>query len=79
MIYYVMLSGDDEKNPNFSPNVLGEVSFKNFWAEDGFRALQQMIQKYPDNLDEVVIKDQKNKSYSIEQFLDKLNGLRIIQ
>ena len=79
MMYYILLKNDDIKNPNFSPNVLGEVSFKNFWAEDGFQALQQMIQKYPDNLDEVVIKDQKNKSYSIEQFLDKLNGLRIIQ
>ncbi len=79
MMYYILLKDDDVKNPNFSPNVLGEVLFKNFWAEDGFQALQQMIQKYPDNLDEVVIKDQNNKSYSIEQFLDKLNGLRIIQ
>lgn len=79
MIYYILLEGDDTKNPNFSPNVLGEVSFKNFWAEDGFRALQQMIRKYPDNLEGVVIKDQNNKSYSIEEFLEKLNGLRIIQ
>ncbi len=79
MMYYILLKNDDIKNPNFSPNVLGEVSFKNFWTDDGFKALQQMIQKYPDNLEEVVIKDQNNKSYSIEQFLDKLNGLRIIQ
>lgn len=78
-MYYILLEGDDTKNPNFSPNVLGEVSFKNFWAEDGFRALQQMIRKYPDNLEGVVIKDQNNKSYSIEEFLEKLNGLRIIQ
>lgn len=78
-MYYILLKNDDIKNPNFSPNVLGEVSFKNFWTDDGFKALQQMIQKYPDNLEEVVIKDQNNKSYSIEQFLDKLNGLRIIQ
>ncbi len=79
MMYYILLKNDDIKNPNFSPNVLGEVSFKNFWTDDGFKALQQMIQKYPDNLEEVVIKDQNNKSYSVEQFLDKLNGLRIIQ
>jgi hypothetical protein len=78
-MYYILLKNDDIKNPNFSPNVLGEVSFKNFWTDDGFKALQQMIQKYPDNLEEVVIKDQNNKSYSVEQFLDKLNGLRIIQ
>ena len=79
MRYFILLPGDTEESVDFSTNILGEVSFKNFWADQGFDILVRLVEKYPDTLNEVVVKDGKNKSYSVEQFLDKINNLRIIR
>ena len=79
MRYFILLPGDTEESVDFSTNILGEVSFKNFWADQGFDILVKLVEKYPDTLDEVVIKDEKSKSHSVEDFLDKIKKLRIIQ
>ena len=79
MRYFILLPGDTEESVDFSTNILGEVSFKNFWADQGFGILVKLVEKYPDTLDEVVIKDEKSKSYSVEEFLEKIKKLRIIQ
>ena len=79
MRYFILLPGDTEESVDFSTNILGEVSFKNFWADQGFDILVRLVEKYPDTFNEVVVKDEKNKSYSVEQFLDKINNLRIIR
>jgi hypothetical protein len=79
MRYFILLPGDTEESVDFSTNILGEVSFKNFWADQGFDILVRLAEKYPDTLTEVVVKDEKNKSYSVEEFLDKINNLRIIR
>jgi len=79
MRYFILLPGDTEESVDFSTNILGEVSFKNFWADQGFDILVRLVDKYPDTLNEVVVKDEKNKSYSVEEFLDKINNLRIIR
>jgi hypothetical protein len=39
----------------------------------------RLVEKYPDTLEEVVIKDEQSKSYSVEQFLDKIKKLKVIQ
>jgi len=78
MRYFILLPGDTEESVDFSTNILGEVSFKNFWADQGFGILTRLVDKYPDTLDEVIIKDEKSKSYSVEEFLDKIKKLRII-
>jgi hypothetical protein len=79
MRYFILLPGDTEESVDFSTNILGEVSFKNFWADQGFGILVRLVEKYPDTLSEVVIKDEKSKSYSVEEFLEKIKKLRIIQ
>jgi hypothetical protein len=79
MRYFILLPGDTEKSADFSTNILGEVSFKNFWADQGFDILVKLVEKYPDTLDEVIIKDEKSKSYSVEDFLETIKKLRIIQ
>ena len=79
MRYFILLPGDTEESVDFSTNILGEVSFKNFWADQGFGILTRLVEKYPDTLDEVIIKDEKSKSYSVEEFLDKIKHLRVIQ
>ena len=58
---------------------LGEVSFKNFWTGEGFGILERLVEKYPDTLTEVKIKDEQNKNYTVEQFLEKIKELRIIK
>jgi hypothetical protein len=59
--------------------VLGESSFKNFWAEQGFEILERLINKYPDTLNEVKIKDEKSKEYTVEAFLKNIQKLNIIK
>jgi len=78
MRYFILLPGDTEESVDFSTNILGEVSFKNFWADQGFDILVRLVEKYPDTLEEVVIKDEKSKSYSVEQFLEKIKKLKVI-
>lgn len=78
MIYYILLPGDSENDTQYSTNILGEDSgFGTFWAEDGFFALIKMVELGHDQLDLVQIKDSYNKSYTIEQFLSVLKGLKI--
>ena len=79
MRYFILLPGDTEESVDFSTNILGETSFKNFWADQGFGILTRLVDKYPDTLEEVTIKDEKSKSYSVEEFLEKIKTLRIIQ
>jgi hypothetical protein len=70
MMYYILLPDDTEEGVQYSTNVLGESSFKNFWAEQGFEILERLVNKYPDTLSEVKIKDEKSKEYTVEEFLN---------
>ena len=79
MRYFILLPDDSEEDVDYSTNILGEVSFKNFWTEEGFGILERLVEKYPDTLTEVKIKDEQNKNYAVEQFLEKIKNLRIIK
>jgi len=70
---------DDDGNEDYSTNILGESSFKNFWADQGFEILVRLIEKYPDTLETVQIKDDQSKEYSIEDFLNITSKLNIIR
>ena len=48
-----------------------------FWAEQGFKALMNAIDKHPEKLGNLEIIDQKRKMYKIETFLDKVGKLKI--
>lgn len=79
MMYYILLPDDEDEGVQYSTNVLGESSFKNFWAEQGFEIFQRMVHKYPDTLEQIKIKDEKGKEYTPEQFLDVISKLNIIR
>ena len=79
MMYYILLPEDNEDDVNYSTNILGEISFKNFWTDQGFEILERLVDKYPDTLTEVKIKDEKNKNYTVEEFLEKIKNLRFIK
>ena len=78
MMYFILLPGDTNDSTQYSTNILGEnTGFGTFWAEDGFFALIKMVELGTDQLEHVQIKDSSNKSYTIEQFLGILKGLKI--
>lgn len=79
MKYYILLPEDSENDVMYSTNTLGEVSFKNFWAEQGFELLQRIVNKYPDIVYQIKIKDERNKDYKVSEFLDIIEPLRIIK
>ena len=79
MRYFILLPEDTEEDVDYSTNFLGEVSFKNFLTEEGFGILERLVEKYPDTLTEVKIKDEQNKNYSVEEFLDKIKNLKVIK
>ena len=76
--FYITLPGDAPSSISSTNNILGEVSFNNFWAESGFRALQNIVNKYPDVLKDIRIFDDFKKQYSVEEFLDTINGKKLI-
>jgi len=78
-MYYILLPDDTEEGVQYSTNVLGESSFKNFWADQGFEILERLVNKYPDTLHEVKIKDEKSKEYTVSEFLDVISQLTIIK
>ena len=65
---------DDLMNEN---HLLGEQSFKVFWAGTGFKRLQRIIKEAPDVLEHIEIMDDKGNFYTAEEFLDELKNLQI--
>ena len=77
-MYYILLPDDTDEGVQYSTNILGESSFKNFWADQGFDIFERLVHKYPDTLDEIKIKDEKGKQYTPEEFLGAVGKLNII-
>ena len=53
---------------------LGDLSFKTFYGETGLEALEVVLDRKDAGklLEHLVIKDEKNKKYTINEFLDIL-------
>ena len=69
----------EEKKENlmFSSNILGEESLGSFYPEQGWTALNNMIHKSPESLENFIIMDDKGKNYTITEFLDVIEKLKI--
>lgn len=78
-MYYILLPDDTDDGVQYSTNILGESSFKNFWADQGFDIFERLVHKYPDTLEEIKIKDEKGKQYTPEEFLGAVGKLNIIR
>ena len=79
MVYYILLKDDTETQIQYSPNILGESSFKNFWTDTGYSILKLIIKKHPNTLNDIKIKDEKSKEYTIDEFLSIIEKLNIIE
>ena len=77
MKYYIMMPGDTNESTVFESNLLGEVSFKVFWAAQGLNALMKMVDQQPEMLEVVTIKTEKGESISVEQFLERIQNLQV--
>jgi hypothetical protein len=78
MQYFIMLPGDTEKDCIKDTNLLGEASFKTFYAGLGLKALMKMVDRSPELLPNVTIKTDQGKTLSVEQFLTDIQGLKVI-
>ena len=76
MTYYILMPGD---NPNelWDENELGQVSFKTFYAGKGMEALQNMIRKSPMALEDVIIKNERGNTFSVQEFLELISDYKI--
>ena len=77
MTYYLLLSGDNEKDVIYETNVLGEESFKVFYPSIGFNIMSNIINNRPELLEDIRILDDHKTSHTITEFLDKLDKWRI--
>ena len=77
MTYYLLLSGDSEKDSLYETNVLGEESFDTFYPSVGFMLLNRIINQKPELLESLQIVDEQKKYYKITEFLDKLEKWKI--
>jgi hypothetical protein len=78
MQYFIMLPGDTEKDCIKDTNLLGEASFKTFYAGLGLKALMKMVDRSPELLPNVTIKTDQGKTLTVEQFLTDIQSLKVI-
>ena len=77
MTYYLLLKGDTEKDVLFETNVLGEESFETFYPSIGFMILQRILNDKPEIIETIRILDDKKNTYTIEEFVNKLEKWKI--
>jgi hypothetical protein len=77
MRYYILYPGNTEADTVNSINQLGDASFKTFWAQRGLNILMNAVEQQHADLNHFIIKDEKGKDYSIEDFLDKIKKLKV--
>ena len=76
MTYYILMPGDNA-NELWDENELGQVSFKTFYAGKGMEALQNMIRKHPMALEDVIIKNERGNTFSVQEFLELISDYKI--
>tara|TARA_R110000824_G_scaffold60664_1_gene161978 strand:- start:397 stop:612 length:216 start_codon:yes stop_codon:yes gene_type:complete len=67
----------DNPNELWDNNELGQVSFKTFYAGKGMEALQNMIRKHPMALEDVIIKNERGNTFSVQEFLELISDYKI--
>jgi hypothetical protein len=48
-----------------------------FWADQGLRALMNVVDKEPEKLTKMQIKNEQNHTMSISEFLEKIDKLKV--
>lgn len=77
MQYFIKILDDDKQDLMNEKYLLGEQSFKVFWAGTGFESLQSMIKEAPELLESISVMTDTGIFYSVEEFLDKIKTLQV--
>ena len=78
MKYYILYPNNTEADTINDVNQLGdENGFGVFWANTGFNILLNAVDQNHEVLGHLIIKDERGKRYSIEEFLDKIKKLKV--
>jgi len=77
MTYFIIHKKESQENLMFSSNQLGEESLGSFYPEQGWVALNNMINTSPESLENYTILDEQGKKYSLTEFLDLVEKLKI--
>jgi|TARA_R100001015_G_C4575145_1_gene132560 hypothetical protein len=48
-----------------------------FWADQGLKALMNIVEKDPDRLTNVIIKTDKNETLTVGEFLERIEKLKV--
>jgi hypothetical protein len=76
--YYIFLPEDDLEDVEYDEHLLGEIDCNNtFWTGTGIRILMNITKQHPELIESVIIKDQNNKTITVEQFMKTIEKLKI--
>ena len=75
--YFILMPGDSEKDAMLDTNLLGESSFNTFYAGSGLKALMKIVAQAPELLPQVTIKTDRNETISVEEFLTRIQPLKV--
>jgi|TARA_R100000005_G_C4945415_1_gene168182 hypothetical protein len=77
MTYFILHKKESKENLMFSSNILGEESLGSFYPEQGWTALNNMINNSPESLENYTILNEQGKKYTLTEFLDTVEKLKI--
>ena len=77
MTYFILHKEEKKENLMFSSNILGEESLGSFYPEQGWIALSNMMNNSPESLPNYQILDEQGKTYTVTEFLDVVEKLKI--
>jgi len=77
MTYFILHKNESKENLMFSSNQLGEESLGSFYPEQGWVALNNMINTSPESIQNYIILDEKGTKYTLTEFLDIVDKLKI--
>ena len=78
MQYYLIAPGDTEQDAMNEANLLGEVSFNNFWGGAALQVLMGIVEAEPEVLEILKIVNEKGKTMTIAEFLEQIQPLKVI-
>ena len=78
MTYYLLTKGASGNTDLIDESsMIGEESFGTFYVSMGFNLLQKILNERKEIIDTVKIIDKRKRTYTIEEFVEKLGRLRI--
>lgn len=81
MTYYILLPDSliEEDNNLHSPRYkIGEESFDTFYPDQGYHLFEDIVERFPDLLEEVKIRTDQGDELSPEEFMEVLEELETV-